>query len=203
METSSSLLLYGGGNDSSALALEFGTRGNYAAVFFRYSQKAQELEELAVRRICSIYDIELHIITLDPALFGKSAILAGAVAADVKDNIVDGRNLVFISQAAALAASLNRNYLHVGFHIEPTARPFPDASSEFLDSINNTLNTALVHKVQVVAPYANLTREEIYKRGYKLNPEAFGLAHTCYEAVTGGCGVCAHCKVQQDIIDNW
>ena len=203
METSSSLLLYGGGNDSTALAIEFGSHGNYAAVFFRYSQKAQELEELAVRRVCAIYSIELHIITLDPALFGKSALLSGGIATDVKDNIVDGRNLVFISQAAALAASLNRQCLHVGFHIEPEARPFPDASSEFLESVNKTLAAALVHKVQVVAPYANLTREEIFKRGHTLNPKTFRLAHTCYEDVVGGCGVCAHCKVQQEIISNW
>lgn len=44
----------------------------------------------------------------------------------------------------------------------------------------------------VFAPFFKLTRYQIYKRGYELNPKLLD-AHTCYENVVGGCGKCAHC----------
>lgn len=212
------LLLYGGGIDSSTLVAYLAEQRNrynaqlegvvgeeektVSAVFFRYGQKAEALEQEACQRFCDKYDVPLYIVDAPFASLTDSAIMKGAqLANDPKVNILDGRNFTFIGLAGMLAAKIGASKLAMGYHVEPVARPFPDASIEFVHAINRMIPFAYVHHFQVVAPFAEWTREEIFAYAKRHAPDVLTFAHTCYEDVPGGCGVCTHCQLKKEILE--
>ena len=197
------LLLYGGGIDSSTLLVQLArwyTTKNVEAIFFDYGQKAAELEAKSCQFFCDSYGVKLTIVKVPLNALTDSAIMNGSVLAnDPSINVLDGRNMTFISIAAIYAAKIGADNIAVGYHIEPAARPFPDASPEFLQAINKLLPQALIHKVEVVAPFADMTRKQIFELAKRLDFRILELAHTCYEDVPGGCGQCTHCKVKEEL----
>lgn len=198
------LLLYGGGIDSTTLAAHyhFNKKISIHCVFFRYGQKAERLEEESCRYFCNKYGHTLHCIDLPLSSISNSAILSTAttIANDPSVNILDGRNLVFLSFAAMLGAKLGVSKLAMGFHIEPPNRPFPDASIEFFHAANEVLKQGVKHPLELEAPFIGLTREDIFKEAQWLDPYILKNAHTCYEDVPGGCGECTHCKYKASIL---
>lgn len=203
------LLLYGGGIDSTTLLKflaedRFKRQTQVSAVFFRYGQKAQALEEQACRYFCNKYQVELHVVDTAFASITDSAIMAGGeLANDPSINILDGRNLTLIGMAGMLGAKIKATHLALGFHIEPVARPFPDASPEFFDAMSNMMRLAFKHKMELCAPFSEATREEIFAYARNHDSEILTAAHTCYEDVPGGCGKCSHCLLKQQITSGW
>lgn len=197
------LLLYGGGIDSSTLLHFLNAQGtDVHAVFFRYNQKAAELEEQACSYFCKKLNVPLTVIPLSLSALSHSAILSGgALANDPKINILDGRNLTLISMAGMFAAKISANKIAMGYHVEPVARPFPDASIEFVHAVNKMIPYAFVHKFEVIAPFSGWTREEIFQYAKDQCPEVLSHAHTCYEAVQGGCGLCSHCVLKKQVME--
>jgi 7-cyano-7-deazaguanine synthase len=199
------VLLYGGGIDSSALLHYLCARGeDVHALFVRYGQKAEALEEQACRHFCEDRQVPLTIVDLPINQLSNSAIMGhvGQVANDPKINIVDGRNFALISMAGMLAAKIGATKVAMGYHVEPVARPFPDASIEFVHAINRMIPYAYVHQFQVVAPFAEWTREQIFAYAKEYCPQVLERAHTCYENVPGGCGECSHCKLKSQIMES-
>lgn len=203
------LLLYGGGIDSTTL-LKFladdreKRKTQVSAVFFRYGQKAQALEEQACSYFCKKYGVDLHMVDTPFASITNSAIMAGGdLANDPAINILDGRNLTLIGLAGMLGAKIGATHLALGFHIEPVARPFPDASPEFFDAAAALMPLAFKHKMELCAPFSQATREEIFAYARNHDSDILSLAHTCYEDVPGGCGKCSHCLLKQQITSAW
>lgn len=196
---SDGVLLYGGGIDSTALLFYLRSQGlDPHVLFFTYGQKAEALERECLERW--VIAEKRLVLPLPLSQITTSNILSGEpVAADVTTNVLEGRNLIFISLAAAWASTLGASSVYVGFHAEPEARPFPDASPEFHLSVNHTLKEALVRSVAVLAPFSDKTRKEIFQWCLTNAPEALS-AHTCYESVRGGCGVCTHCQTKAQLL---
>lgn len=70
---------------------------------------------------------------------------------------------------------------------------FPDATEEWLESINNFLNIEFQGKVKVVAPFINMTKDQVYNLGCKLGVK-LGETFSCnFETKDGACGVCNNC----------
>ena len=220
------VVLYGGGIDSTTLLGHLATdpegitdpKGIYQlapndihVVHFDYGQKASVYE-----RACAYYFAELfgvvnrgsgkpnvYGISVDPFIFGSSDIMkdAGRLSDTPSRNVVEGRNLLFIAHAAVLASKLGVANVAVGFHHEPEGAPFPDASRLFLSSVNHTMRAGMNHPVGIIAPFKYLTRKGIFKAALKIHADILTKAHTCYEAVSGGCGKCAHCVTKAQLLD--
>lgn len=209
------LLLYGGGIDSTALLMWLVWRGMFrkslssqrrdykvSAVFFKYGQKAESLEYGACQYFCAKYDVDLHVIQAPFAQISDSAILNGGVLAnDPKVNILDGRNFAMLGMAGMLAAKIGATKLAMGYHVEPEHRPFPDASIEFVDAMNEAIPKAFVHQWQIYTPFAKWTRQKIFQWANYYDKDILQKAHTCYENVAGGCGACSHCTLKKQICD--
>ncbi|QDH83432.1 7-cyano-7-deazaguanine synthase [Achromobacter phage Motura] len=196
------ILLYGGGIDSTTLLAHLSKHRRVYAMFFAYGQKAEALEREACKYFCERYHAEFVEVKLPISELADSAILnGGALADNPAINIVDGRNLTFITLASMFAAKVDVTEIAVGFHVEPVARPFPDASPEFLDAVNTMLPQAFVHKAQVVAPFKDMTRAEIFRYADSMDSEILAQAHTCYEDVPGGCGKCSHCLIKAELTE--
>jgi 7-cyano-7-deazaguanine synthase len=198
------LLLYGGGIDSSALLAyleKLKGPDNVEAVFFRYGQKAEQLEYEACAYMCARYSVPLTVVAVPFSTLTDSAIMRGGeLAVSPSVNIVDGRNLTFISLAGMYAAKVGATEIALGYHVEPVARPFPDATTEFLDAVNVLIPRAFVHQFEIVAPFKDWTRHQIFKWAQETDLEIIEHAHTCYEDVDGGCGECSHCVLKEQIL---
>lgn len=207
------ILLYGGGIDSSTLLHYLAHAplhdARYAdakleAMFFRYGQKAEKFEQQACEYFCKKYNVPLTLIDVPLGALSNSAIMSGsALANDPAINILDGRNITFLSLAGMYAAKVGATQIAMGYHVEPVARPFPDASIEFVGAFNAMIPFAFKHDFELVAPFANWTREEIFQYAKDHDSEILQLAHTCYEDVEGGCGKCTHCLLKQQIMGAW
>lgn len=206
------ILLYGGGIDSSTLLSHLAGQRNILlasdqpaklySMFVTYGQKAEQFELEACRYFCDRYDVPLIVVPAPISQLAESAILSSSsdLANDPSINIVDGRNFTFIALAGMLAAKLGVDKIAMGYHIEPVARPFPDASMEFVHAINRMIPQAYVHKFKVVAPFENMERFDIFKYAESMDAAILQKAHTCYENVEGGCGVCTHCTTKAAIL---
>jgi 7-cyano-7-deazaguanine synthase in queuosine biosynthesis len=94
-----------------------------------------------------------------------------------------------------LAASLRLRCVYLGYHKEPKHAPFPDATSLARSRMDLLLRTACRPPIEVVAPFEQMTREEILTLGLILNPSLPSETFTCYESeLDRECGQCAHCK---------
>lgn len=73
-----------------------------------------------------------------------------------------------------------------------SSNPFPDATPEFFDSIERTMNMAVGGDVRIVRPYAGLHKLDVMNRGRHL-PLEFTFA--CLRPVDGlHCGRCNKCQ---------
>lgn len=202
------LLLYGGGIDSSVLLAYAATRRteqenqSLYAMFIRYGQKAEAHEEQACKYFCEKYNVPLTILDAPFAQITSSAIMSTShsLANDPSINIVDGRNFAFLGLAGMFAAKIKADHVMMGYHVEPIARPFPDASIEFVHAMNRMIPFAFKHTFTVTAPFAEWTRKDIFKWGLEFDNELVNHAHTCYENVLGGCGQCSHCVLKKELL---
>ncbi|MCX7700827.1 MAG: 7-cyano-7-deazaguanine synthase [Gemmataceae bacterium] len=73
-----------------------------------------------------------------------------------------------------------------------SANPFPDASPEFFDLMQETVNRAVSGRVRIIWPYLHLSKAEVIRRGSR-----YPLVHTlsCMRPGPGGthCGRCNKC----------
>jgi len=113
-----------------------------------------------------------------------------------------GRNILLMSKASVWCAL---NGVHAIYSGVLSGNPFPDASSDFFESLAKTLSEGLSWPIQIVRPYSRLSKTDVLELGRNLP-----LEHTfsCLNPVEGHhCGACNKCAERHkgfrdmDIID--
>jgi len=193
------VILLGGGLDSGALLYWLKASGAWIeALWIDYGQKAAFGESVAVGGLCYGLNVPVHRATIDLGDLSQCALLRGQRTNSKnasRKNKLEARNVVFVGLAAMLASSLGLPRVYVGFHQEPAAAPFPDATEDARWMMNELLNFICRPAVSLVAPFKDLSRQEILEAGLKLNPNLASDTFTCYESTTDAeCGQCAHCQ---------
>jgi 7-cyano-7-deazaguanine synthase len=112
-----------------------------------------------------------------------------------EDVYLHGRNVALISKAAVYAATRNISRIALA----PLAgNPFPDATPEFLSAFSTALSLGLDAPIDVVAPYSELHKQDVIRRGAALGVP-FELTLSCMNPVsTAHCGLCSKCRERQD-----
>ncbi len=101
-----------------------------------------------------------------------------------------GRNLLIISKAAVYCARYRIKSIAIG---TLAANPFSDATSDFFSSFSKLASTALGRRLQILAPFIELTKSDLIRR-YSYLP-----LHLCFSCLrpmgrTGHpCGRCNKC----------
>jgi queuosine biosynthesis protein QueC len=204
------VILLGGGLDSGALLywMRSHLRGKPAvklhALWIEYGQKAAWGELNSVLLMCDRTGTPLHRAELDIHNLSSSALLRGSEA-NKKNlsrlNKLEARNVIFAGLAAMLSASLGFRAVYLGYHREPKAAPFPDATPIVRQAMSNLLTLACRPRIEVVAPFQSMTRLQILRLGLKLNPNLADETFTCYEGeLDRECGQCAHCQRKQRML---
>ena len=204
------VLLSGGLDSTTCLALAVSRYGasNVIALTFLYGQKhANEIEN--ARKVAEHFSVKLVEAHVDSEIFqGSSSTLlkgngeishksyAEIIAEDGEgtvDTYVPFRNGLMLSQAAALAYSLEADEVWYGAHSDDAAgSAYPDCTPEFYESMDKAIFHGTGHKVHLLAPLLNLNKAQVVAAGLKVKAP-YELTRSCYEGHEYACGKCATC----------
>jgi 7-cyano-7-deazaguanine synthase len=82
-----------------------------------------------------------------------------------EDVYLPGRNVILIGKAGVYCASARIGRLVLG---TLGHNPFPDATPAFRDAMARALSLGLAHPLQIDAPYADISKAEVVRRGAAL-----------------------------------
>lgn len=223
------LVLFSGGQDSTAcLGWALSRYARVETVGFDYGQRhGVELEaRQAVRaRIAAEFPAwaprlgDDHM--LDIRSFGAIGETAMTMerAIEVTDKglpstFVPGRNLIFLTYAAALADRRGLSAL-VGGMCETDFSGYPDCRRDTLDAMQEALNLGMAQDFRIETPLMRLTKAETWALAKGLGGEPLVAitvedSHTCYLGERGelhawghGCGTCPACELRQRGFECW
>lgn len=200
-----------GGVDSATvldLAIKECGRPNVRTFGFTYGSKHNMWENKAAVEIAKFYEVPHRRIWLDTAFDGLQSTLmqaGGAIpeghyeAESMRQTVVPGRNLIFLSVLAAHAESWVKQvgngakamiYLgvHAGDHFI-----YPDCRPNFIENARSVIMSSTEEKVIVTAPFLNFTKKTIIENGLT-HKVPYHLTRTCYKAQPKACGVCGSCQ---------
>jgi 7-cyano-7-deazaguanine synthase len=227
--TDGALVLFSGGQDSTAcLAWALARYGRVETLGFDYGQRhAVELQaRVAVReRIAREFpewagrlgpdhmlDIRSFGALGETAMTSERAI--EITGKGLPSTFVPGRNLVFLTYAAALADRRGLNVL-VGGMCETDFSGYPDCRRETIDAMERALNLGMAQDFRIETPLMRLTKAETWALASRLGGEALVAitveeSHTCYLGDRGmlhpwgyGCGTCPACELRARGYDAW
>jgi 7-cyano-7-deazaguanine synthase len=225
----SALVLFSGGQDSTAcLAWALARYARVETVGFDYGQRhaveltARQAVRARIARELPDWAPRLgpdHM--LDITAFG--AIGETAMTAErtieitergLPSTFVPGRNLVFLTYAAALADRRGLEVL-VGGMCETDFSGYPDCRRDTIDAMQSALRLGLDRDVSIETPLMRLTKAETWALAKTLGGEALVAitveeSHTCYTGERGtlhpwgyGCGTCPACELRQRGFEAW
>lgn len=188
---SRAIVLLSGGVDSAVSLAWAQSRYSHqlVAISFNYFLRPFR-ERLAVYRLLQKYPAQL----MEPSIsFLKEAGDWPAKASEkLPEGYISNRNMIFYSIAAYYAEMLDCQSI-VGGHTAEDAEAFTDASTAFLQQLQQLINRALLqNKIQIEQPLIEMTKHQVMQRGIDWK---IPLQHTwsCYFDAPRPCGRCISC----------
>jgi 7-cyano-7-deazaguanine synthase len=223
------LVLFSGGQDSTAcLAWALERFAQVETVGFDYGQRhaAELTARPAVRDAIKqafpawaprlgddhLIDIRTYGAIGETALTSERAIEIGEKG--LPTTYVPGRNLVFLTYAAALADRRGLTRL-VGGMCETDYSGYPDCRRTTLDALEAALNLGMEQDFRIETPLMRLTKAETWALAKTLGGDALieitvRDSHTCYlgarepvHAWGAGCGACPACELRAKGYAEW
>jgi 7-cyano-7-deazaguanine synthase len=119
-----------------------------------------------------------------------------------EDVYLPGRNIVLLTKAGVYCAGAGIDRLVLG---TLGHNPFPDSTPEFRLTMARALSLGLAHDLKVDAPYAEMSKAEVIRRGAELGLP-FELTLSCMSpvidiagpALPRHCGTCSKCRERHD-----
>lgn len=227
--TDAALVLFSGGQDSTVcLAWALDRYARVETVGFDYGQRhAVELEarqtvraKLAERfpawaaRLGADHMLDIRGFGQvgTSALTSERAIEIGEKG--LPSTFVPGRNLVFLTYAAALADRRGLSAL-VGGMCDTDFSGYPDCRRDTLDAMQVALNLGMAQDFRVETPLMRLTKADTWSLakglgGDRLVEIVLADSHTCYLGERGelhawghGCGTCPACELRAKGWEGW
>ncbi|MDQ2860163.1 MAG: 7-cyano-7-deazaguanine synthase QueC [Pseudomonadota bacterium] len=218
----SALVLFSGGQDSTVcLAWALNRYARVETIGFDYGQRhAVELEARGLVRAGIVGDFpewgprlsEDTMIDLrgfgaigETAMTGERAIEIGE--SGLPSTYVPGRNLIFLTCAAALADRRGLDVLVAGM-CETDYSGYPDCRRATLDALERALNLGMDRAFPIETPLMALTKAQTWAMAKRLGGDTLvdlvvEHTHTCYlgarnlrHAWGHGCGACPACELR-------
>ena len=218
----SALVLFSGGQDSSVcLAWALERYEQVETVGFDYGQRhAIELEarQVVLSTVSEGFPDWADRLGADHVLDlkGFGAIGGSALTTDraiemtergLPSTFVPGRNLIFLTYAAALADRRGLNVL-IGGMCETDFSGYPDCRRDTLDALQTALNLGMDRDFRIETPLMYLTKAQTWALSKRLGGQdlvdlIIAESHTCYLGERGklnawghGCGTCPACDLR-------
>ena len=205
------VLLSGGLDSSTVLAIAQQERFSVYAMSFRYGQRHQaEIE--AAKRIAARAGVKHGIAEIDLRMFGGSALTAelevpkSAPLETPRPGIpityVPARNTIFLSFALAWAEVLGANDIFIGVNAVDYSG-YPDCRPEYIAAYEKMANLATKAAVEgrrltIHTPLISLSKADIIKLGTSLGVD-YSLTLSCYDPGNHDrpCGSCDACVLRR------
>lgn len=205
------VVLSGGQDSMTCLALALSRHDEVSAVAFNYGQKhAVELHQAAI--IAETAGIELTVV--DARFFGALVTSAltehGDVSADhnykpgLPASFVPNRNALFLTVAHALAQERRARYIYTGV-CQTDYSGYPDCRRSFIEHFAEALNIGYETNIEIVTPMMDINKAATFGLADRLGVlgDVIELSHTCYNGDRNvrhewgyGCGKCPACKIR-------
>ena len=222
MNSSNALVLFSGGQDSAiCLAWALTHYPQVETIGFDYGQQhAVELNcrQTIITAICNNFPDwaqrlgEDHLIDLkilgqisDTALTGDTEI--AFLESGLPNTFVPGRNIIFLTMAAALAYRRGIPIL-VGGMCQTDYSGYPDCRDDAIKSLQVCLNIGMAASMRIETPLMWLNKSQIWSIAETLGGSDFvelvrAETHTCYKGERNlfhswghGCGRCPACQLR-------
>lgn len=189
------VLLSGGLDSAVALAITKDQGESVIALTVDYGQRHRR-EIRSAEAIAKFYGVQHALVTVDPVLFGGSALtgsgeLPDGLATAPDSTYVPARNSVLLALGAAYAESHSASQVVIGANADD-ATAYPDCRRDFIESMRHVLMHGTVSHVWVAAPLLALTKPEIVGLATRLRVP-IELTWSCYAGGVTPCGRCGAC----------
>ncbi len=200
------LVVLSGGQDSTTClywAIDRFGLDNVSAVTFDYGQRHRvELESAA--NVAKFAGVEQRVLPIDTfAALGGDALTADIdVETDVDpesglpNTFVPGRNLIFLTFAAALAYQQGIAHLVTGV-AQTDYSGYPDCREETIRALQQAIGLGMNAEIEIHTPLMRLSKSETVQLARDLGAlPAMALTHTCYNGARPPCGSCPACELR-------
>jgi 7-cyano-7-deazaguanine synthase len=115
---------------------------------------------------------------------------------DLPNTFVPGRNIIFLTFAAAYAWQRGIAELVTGV-AQTDYSGYPDCRRETIDALEQTLNLGMERAFTIHTPLMDLSKKETVEMARDLGAlGAMALTHTCYNGQRPPCGECPACRLR-------
>lgn len=200
------VIVLSGGVDSTTMLYEYRER-IAVAVTYDYGSKHNAKEIPFAQLHCQRLGIEHVVIPLDfMQQYFQSSLLQGGeeipeghyAAENMKSTVVPFRNAIMLSVAVGLAESRGLQSVFIANHAGDHAI-YPDCRPEFISAIDAAAQAGTYVNVKVVAPYTNITKTDIARRGVALGID-YSETWSCYKGGVVHCGTCGTCVERKEAL---
>ncbi|MBS3900459.1 MAG: 7-cyano-7-deazaguanine synthase QueC [Dethiobacter sp.] len=200
------VLLSGGIDSVTALALASRENEEIYALSFNYGQRHSK--ELACARWQAKYfAVKEHVlIELDMLSISCSSLLDRAIAIpkeetdSIPNTVVPGRNMIFLSFAAAYAETKRAEKIYLGVS-QVDYSGYVDCREPFVTAMEKAINEGITWcaegqgSIKVIAPFMHMSKVDEIKLGNELGVD-YSKTWTCYEESEQACGECPSCRLR-------
>lgn len=200
------LVLLSGGQDSTTCLYwainEYG-QDEVSTVTFDYGQR-HRIELECAGKIAEIAGVSNRVLPANTfeALGGNSLTDTLEVESDLDDEtqlpntFVPGRNLIFLTYAAAYAYQLHVQHLVCGV-AQTDYSGYPDCRSETIEALQKAINLGMETDISIHTPLMWKSKAETVAMADELDAmQAMAFSHTCYNGMQPPCGECAACQLR-------
>jgi len=201
------LVVLSGGQDSTTCLYwaidRFGLE-NVSSVTFDYGQR-HRFELACASEIADFAKVANVILPIDTfAALGGDALTDSAIAvasgldeeSGLPNTFVPGRNLIFLTFAAAYAYQRGISHLVTGV-AQTDYSGYPDCREETMRSLQTTLQNGMDSAIQIHTPLMHLSKKATVLLAEELGAlPAMAMTHTCYNGVRPPCGTCPACELR-------
>ena len=205
--TGRALVVLSGGQDSTTClywAMDRFGHDNVESLTFDYAQR-HRVEIECARRVADLAGVPNAVLPIDTfAALGGDALTderidvpdASPAAGELPVTFVPGRNLVFLTYAAAFAWRRRIGHIVTGV-AQTDYSGYPDCRRNTIDALEHALELGLERKVIIHTPLSSLSKKNTVLLARDLGAlDAMRFTHTCYRGERPPCGECAACRLR-------
>ena len=183
--------------DEISLGISFDYGSNHNAKEIPFAK--MHCERLGIKHIVINLDF-MHQYFKSSLLEGADAIPEGNYADEnMKSTVVPFRNGIMLSIAIGIAESNNLKKVFIANH-GGDHTIYPDCRPEFIKAIDEAATTGTYVNVRIEAPYTNITKTDIARRGAELGIN-FAETWSCYKGGEKHCGKCGTCVERKEALE--
>jgi 7-cyano-7-deazaguanine synthase len=203
--TDKALVVLSGGQDSTTCLYwaidRFGST-SVSTVTFDYGQR-HRIELDCARQVAESAGVGNVVLPIDTfAALGGDALTDESVdvhAPDVSElpaTFVPGRNLIFLTFAAAYAWRRGIGHLVTGV-AQTDYSGYPDCREPTIRAVETAISLGMDRDIRIHTPLMHLTKKETVELAMRLGAlDAMALTHTCYRGKRPPCGDCEACRLR-------